>query len=222
MPHLTWSLAKLKKTKPRFALVIVQSFFLAGSFAGIPPSKPEAFVHDCAKFNQPCSSLPVDCLICEFPKNCLYGQGVAINCRSKDDNYTCYGEKIFEIKAICQYCYQSPNQECLTKKDCSYTDGGPNELHKTTCWAKSNEFCMGRRVFYKRTPCHRTSGYRWSTALILSITMGGFGVDRFYLGLWRSGLGKLFSFGGLGVWTVVDVILIAFGYVVPYDGSLYV
>ena len=37
-------------------------------------------------------------------------------------------------------------------------------------------------------------GKSWSTALILSITLGGFGADRFYLGYWREGLGKLFSY----------------------------
>ena len=40
-----------------------------------------------------------------------------------------------------------------------------------------------------------------------------------YLGYWREGLGKLFSFGGLGVWTLVDVVLIAVGYIRPEDGS---
>lgn len=55
-----------------------------------------------------------------------------------------------------------------------------------------------------------------------SITLGGFGVDRFYLGLWKEGIGKVFSFGGLGVWTIVDVILIAIGYIGPSDGSLYI
>ena len=53
------------------------------------------------------------------------------------------------------------------------------------------------------------------------MTLGGFGADRFYLGYWREGLGKLFSLGGIGVWTLVDVVLIAIGYLKPEDGSLY-
>lgn len=58
--------------------------------------------------------------------------------------------------------------------------------------------------------------------LLHSITLGGFGADRFYLGQWREGLGKLFSFGGLGIWTLIDVLLIGVGYVGPADGSLYI
>ena len=58
--------------------------------------------------------------------------------------------------------------------------------------------------------------------LFYSITVGGFGVDRFYLGHWRSGLGKLFSFGGLGVWSILDVILVGTGYLTPENGSEYI
>lgn len=57
--------------------------------------------------------------------------------------------------------------------------------------------------------------------MLLSVTLGGFGADRFYLGHWKEGLGKLFSFGGLGVWTIIDVVLISIGYIGPSDGSLY-
>ena len=55
-----------------------------------------------------------------------------------------------------------------------------------------------------------------------SITLGGFGVDRFYLGMYGSAIGKLFTFGGLGVWSILDVILVATRYLGPADGSAYI
>lgn len=82
--------------------------------------------------------------------------------------------------------------------------------------------CLGRREFTKQVLCNWTAGARWSTALILSLVLGGFGADRFYLGHWQEGIGKLFSFGGLGVWTLLDVLLISVHHLGPADGSLYI
>jgi TM2 domain-containing membrane protein YozV len=66
-----------------------------------------------------------------------------------------------------------------------------------------------------------SSNYSLSTALWLSLFFGGFGADRFYLGHVFTGFLKLFSLGGLGVWSFIDVIFIACGVLTPADGTLF-
>jgi predicted nucleic acid-binding Zn ribbon protein len=56
-------------------------------------------------------------------------------------------------------------------------------------------------------------------ALLLSIFLGQLGVDRFYLGYIGLGLLKLFTFGGCGVWWLIDIILIATRKVNDVDGQ---
>ncbi len=49
----------------------------------------------------------------------------------------------------------------------------------------------------------------WVVTLVMSIIFGSLGVDRFIMGKVGTGLLKLFTFGGLGVWWLVDMILVA-------------
>ena len=49
----------------------------------------------------------------------------------------------------------------------------------------------------------------WLVAMILSVVVGSLGIDRFYLGKIGTGVLKLITFGALGVWTILDIVLIA-------------
>ena len=48
-------------------------------------------------------------------------------------------------------------------------------------------------------------------ALVLSVVVGMLGVDRFYLGKIGTGILKLITGGGFGIWYIVDIVLIAVG-----------
>ena len=63
------------------------------------------------------------------------------------------------------------------------------------------------------------TGKSYLTAFILSLFFGGFGVDRFYLGRIGTGILKFLTIGGLGVWALIDFVLIAFNKLGPKDNS---
>ena len=60
----------------------------------------------------------------------------------------------------------------------------------------------------------------WILTLVLSILFGSLGVDRFILGHVGLGILKLITAGGLGVWWLIDLILIATKH--PFKGITWV
>jgi hypothetical protein len=51
----------------------------------------------------------------------------------------------------------------------------------------------------------------FTTAILLSLLAGPLGIDRFYLGCTWTGVLKLLTLGGLGIWGLIDLIRLATG-----------
>jgi TM2 domain-containing membrane protein YozV len=65
------------------------------------------------------------------------------------------------------------------------------------------------------------SSKSWTTTLLLSIFLGGFGAHRFYVGKVGTGVLMIFlSVATLGIWPLIDLILIATGKFTDASGKL--
>jgi len=81
---------------------------------------------------------------------------------------------------------------------------------------ESASFCQCDRDW--ADPECRTRRQSQAVAYILSVFLGMFGADQFYLGFKSLGFAKLFTLGGGGVWWVYDIIRIGSG---PVQASTY-
>ena len=56
--------------------------------------------------------------------------------------------------------------------------------------------------------------------LLLSFFFGGLGVHRFYVGKIGTGILMLITLGGMGIWSLIDFIIIAVGKFKDSEGNL--
>jgi len=66
---------------------------------------------------------------------------------------------------------------------------------------------------------NKTTNNRWLVTFLLCLLLGVFGAHRFYLGRIGTGILMLITFGGLGIWYLIDLILVIVGQLRDHDGN---
>ncbi len=72
----------------------------------------------------------------------------------------------------------------------------------------------------KSSPKGEVGEKSWTTTLLLAIFLGVIGGHRFYTGHTGIGVVQLFTGGGCGIWTIIDIIGIVSGSFKDSDGKL--
>ena len=91
--------------------------------------------------------------------------------------------------------------------------------------------CIGCGVPTQNYVTPRNSGFQlmdtpipegrfdWLTTLLLCFFLGVFGVHSFYTKKTTIGIAQLLTFGGCGIWTTIDLIMIIVGSFKDGDGN---
>lgn len=164
-----------------------------------------------------CTALPASLYECSYDCGCRLGAATNLTCRA---TVPCAGDPLVVRTFACQFCFQTPESVhvCASNASCM---PGARRRYIANCTVLPHVLCLGSRVFEKQVACSAVSARSWPVALLLSALLGGFAADRFYLGHVGMGMFKLLSFGGLGVWTVVDLLMVLCRALGPADGAAY-
>ncbi|MEE2041062.1 TM2 domain-containing protein [Nocardiopsis sp. CT-R113] len=71
---------------------------------------------------------------------------------------------------------------------------------------------------YQQPQYEAVSPKSWVVTLLLSLLTGGLGGHRFYVGKIGTGILMLLTCGGLGVWAIIDLIVVIMGNFKDSDG----
>lgn len=171
-----------------------------------------------------CREKSTDSMFQSITNNCVLDTNETFQC-TVFPSTMCDGPRTFDLTFPCRYCFQLPENDiiCEPLTDCTHNIAlsRPKTMaNDDTTICKAHSYCIGNSIFRKKAQCMKSDKSQ-KYAFLLSLTLGCFAADRFYLGYYTIAAFKCLTFGGFGIVYLLDLTLIALGYLGPADGSLY-
>lgn len=129
---------------------------------------------------------------------------------------------LVECSYLPEEFYECPNVHENNSTNCTkwgMTKYSDVEFNKIKCQVFDNIECRGQRFIEISIPCIKYTDKYFITTLLYSIFLGMFAVDRCCIGHTGIGIGKLITVGGIGIWYIIDIILLILGIIKPSDDS---
>ena len=118
------------------------------------------------------------------------------------------GKEVNEKAEICTSCGVRP----LTEKKFCQECGSETKENQEICVKCGVRLISDKKNEDRNNELTNQVGDKdWTTTLLLAFFLGVFGVHRFYTGYTMIGFVQLLTFGGCGIWYVIDIITILRG-----------
>ena len=95
----------------------------------------------------------------------------------------------------------------------------PVERSTTTIASSSTTSVIKKQKEVLTSPAAASGQKSQLIALLLCFFLGGLGIHRFYLGYTWQGIVQILTFGGLGIWVLIDFVRIILGTLKPKGGE---